>query len=221
MSIKRFSSALQKNVVRLRVRNRDFTIISNNCWGAHIYQYLGEKYRTPFVGLFLAPACFVKLVPRLRWYLGRPLKFVEHSRHEYINSFRDKQKIAYPIGCLEGDVEIQFLHYQSDAEATEKWNRRVARMSNDDSRLFFKFCDRDGCSASQLAAFDSAPVAHKVSFVAKPFSHLKSSVWIPESSDGQVPDGLKLSQISTRYFDAASWLNGDEGHPRWWIPRGI
>jgi hypothetical protein len=35
--------------VQARVRRRDFPIVSNNCWETHIYQCLGEPYRTPFI----------------------------------------------------------------------------------------------------------------------------------------------------------------------------
>jgi len=213
--------ACRSKVVQARVRWRDFTIVSNNCWGAHIYQCLGEPYRTPFVGVFLAPACFIRLVPRLREYLAQSMRFVERSRHDFINSMREERGLAYPIGCLGGDVEIQFLHYQSEAEASDKWCRRVERMTRDDARLFFKFCDRDGCSLTQLAEFDATAVAHKVCFVSKPMAHLRSAVWIPDSKAGYVPDGLQLSRISPSYFDAASWINGCDGQPRWWLPSYI
>lgn len=222
MSVARtIAETLRRHTLRARLRTRDFTVVSNNCWGAHIYKCLGEPYRTPFVGLFLAPACYVTLVPRLRWYLGQPLRFLERSRHEHINAFREEKKLRYPIGCLGGEVEIQFLHYESETEAAGKWSRRVERMSSDDSRLFFKFCDREPCSPAQLAAFDSAPVAHKVCFVAKSSPHLRSAVWIPGLCDGQVPDGLQLSRISPKYFDAADWINGADGHPRQWVPRVV
>jgi uncharacterized protein (DUF1919 family) len=211
----------KRKVTQARVRRRDFTIVSNNCWGAHIYQSLGEKYRTPFIGVFLAPACYVNLVPRFRWYLDHRIRFIERSRHEYINSLREERRLFYPIGCLGGDIEIQFLHYESEAEASDKWHRRVERMSRDDSRLFFKFCDRDNCSPAQLAAFDATPAAHKVCFVSKPLTHLTSAVWVPGSSDGQVPDGGQLSRISHKYFDAASWVNGFDGRPKWWLPANV
>jgi uncharacterized protein (DUF1919 family) len=56
----------RRQLLRMRVHDPEFTIVSNNCWGAHIYQNLGEPYRTPFVGLFLAPECYLRLLKRLR-----------------------------------------------------------------------------------------------------------------------------------------------------------
>ena len=36
------------------VRDRPFTIVSNNCWGAELYPLLGRPYETPFVRLVSA-----------------------------------------------------------------------------------------------------------------------------------------------------------------------
>lgn len=218
---KKLSDELKRHAVRARLRTLDFTIVSNNCWGAHIYKNIGEPYRTPFVGVFVAPSCYIKLVSRFRWYMSQPVRFIARSKHDYINAFRDKDNVRYPIGVIGDDVELQFLHYESETEATEKWTRRSARMTKDDSLLFFKFCDRDGCTAEELSAFDAAPLAHKVCFVSKPAPHLKSAVFIPGSTDGQVPDGWRLSLMGHKYFDAAGWLNGSDGRLRWWSPRWL
>lgn len=207
----RIAEVARRRLLQVRLRGRDFTIISNNCWGAHIYQRLGEPYRTPFVGVFLAPTCYLNLIERTRWYLNQPLYFLSQSRHPYIEALRDKRQLRYPIGCLGGNVEIQFLHYTSEAEAAEKWARRVARVSRSDDRFFFKFDDRDGCAPEQLSAFDRAPRAHKVCFISKQSAELQSVVWILEASGDSVPDGWELSRISPRYFDAVGWLKGSDG----------
>jgi len=218
----RVVNLVARKLLKARVGGRDFTIVSNNCWGAHIYQQLGRPYQTPFVGVFLAPACYVTLVLRWRWYLSQTMHFVNRSKHAYVNALREQRNLRYPIGCLGGNVEVQFLHYESEAEALEKWTRRSQRISPDDSHLFFKFCDRDGCTPEQLAAFDAAPYLNKVCFVSKPSPHLRSAVWIPNIEEGQVHDGLRLSQVSHKYFDAAGWITRGEGHPRWVaVPRTV
>jgi uncharacterized protein (DUF1919 family) len=188
-----------------------FTIVSNNCWGAHVYRLLDEPYHTPFIGLFLAPACYVALAQNFRATVRRPLRFQDSSRHAYINALRAEEGLNYPIGVLDHGIEIQFLHYASEAEAREKWSRRVERIVKDDSRLFFKFCERDGCTREDLRAFDALPFSNKVCFVSKPMPVLKSAVWIPESRNGQVPHGGELSEISSKYFDTLRWLKRARG----------
>ena len=59
-----------KVLFRVRTRQRDFTIISNHCWGADLYPMLGLPYLTPFVAL-------VSLVIAWAfWYTQRPAPVV-------------------------------------------------------------------------------------------------------------------------------------------------
>ena len=185
---------------------KSFTIISNNCWGTHVYQKLKIEYQTPFIGLFLDPESYLNLISDFRKNVAKPLKFKPASDHFYINKLRQTTNGHYPIGYLSEKIEIQFVHYDSEKEAEEKWNRRVERIAKDDTRLFFKFCDRDGCSFEQLKRFDSLPFKNKVCFVSRPQLEILSAVFIPECEEGQVPDGIKLSEISDKFFDENRWL---------------
>ncbi len=56
--------ALRRRVLRSLVHDRELTIVSNNCWGAHVCQRLGIPYRTSFVGLFLTPDDYLRLLRR-------------------------------------------------------------------------------------------------------------------------------------------------------------
>ena len=38
--------------LRKKVKNKNFTIISNNCWAGGVYEDLRMEYNTPTVGLF-------------------------------------------------------------------------------------------------------------------------------------------------------------------------
>ena len=41
---------------KARIKNKEITIISNNCWGGFMYQSCGLQYNTPLIGLyFYAP----------------------------------------------------------------------------------------------------------------------------------------------------------------------
>ena len=41
--------------------NKDFTIISNNCWGGMIYESYGMQKLSPTVGLFFMSEDYIKL----------------------------------------------------------------------------------------------------------------------------------------------------------------
>lgn len=141
------------------------TIISNNCWGTFVYQRLGVEYASPFVNLFIAPDCYLRLLRDLPGYLAQPLGFVPHSKHAFINALRTEHKNSYPIATL-GDIELQMLHYDSPEQAAEEWARRVQRV--DYSRLMVKFDDTNNATAEQVLEFHAMPYARKVCFVGVP-----------------------------------------------------
>lgn len=51
--IKKNMKRILGNINKIGLKNKCFTIISNNCWGGFVYQKFNLQYRTPFVGLFI------------------------------------------------------------------------------------------------------------------------------------------------------------------------
>jgi uncharacterized protein (DUF1919 family) len=191
--------------LRALIRDIDFTIVSNNCWGGHVYEALHLAYKTPFVGLFIPPADYLALLRDFDRVMSRPLAFADHSRYARYNAARGEEGRAYPIGLL-GDAEIHFLHFADRREAREKWERRRQRMTRNPSRRFFKFDDRDAATAAHLAEFARLPYQHKVCFTARPGS--APSVLAPaEPGTAQVLDGLSLAQMSREVFNVVRWLS--------------
>ena len=62
-----------RDVRRLGLRTRDFTVLSNNCFGGFVYQRYGLPYRTPTAGLFFMPADYLRLLSDPRRYFSAPL----------------------------------------------------------------------------------------------------------------------------------------------------
>lgn len=140
-----------------------------------------------------------------------PLEFIDRAEDPKVEEMRSKRAKPWPVGRLGSEVEIQFMHYENANEAKIKWNRRVARMPKDPKCNFFKFDDRDQASEQQLLEFSSLPLRKKVMFCGK-HKTKPGRVTIPEGSDS-VPDGLELSKISRRYFDACAWISGRKMRP--------
>jgi len=136
------SNYLSKHRALLRVK--DFTVISNNCWGGILYQDLGLPYQTPFVNMFMFADCYLKLVKNFNAYMQIELQVSDRSRCL-------KQRVTYPIGHL-NDVEIHFIHYTFQDPVIEMWNRRRDRISY--KNLFFVLSERDGCEAHHIHQFD-------------------------------------------------------------------
>jgi uncharacterized protein (DUF1919 family) len=203
----------RRMVAQSRLRGTDFSIVSNNCWSLHIYQNLNIPYTTPFVGLFLSPTAYLRLLRDFDTLITGSLTFKPVSDEPLMNRLREAHTHRWPIGCLNGLVEIQFMHYQSEAEAMEKWERRRTRLVNDPNRLFFEFCDRDGCTLEQMKNFDRLPLKNKVLFTTRKEITTNCAVRIPLDRDC-VPDGVELARLSPRYFDGTDWLLGGNGHPK-------
>lgn len=210
-----------KVLFRYRARPRNFSIISNNCWGADFYPLAGLPYLTPFVGLFLRPDCYLRLLGDFRATIKLPLTFKNESHHPDLNEMRSAENQYYPIGRIGDDIEIHFMHYASPEEAAEKWRRRVQRITSDDDKLFVKFCDTNSPTPDQLRQFDDLPFVHKVCLTARPYPDLKSAVCIGGFEKTGHLENVCFMRHYGAYFDPANWLNNKTGKPSWLYRRFI
>lgn len=136
-----------------RLKTKDFTIISNNCWGAWVYRNYNLPYLSPTIGLFIMPKDYLRFINNLEYYLKKcKLKFIDFKSSKYYDYFNSQDKlINYPIGLLD-DIEIFFVHYKSREEAKEKWERRVKRVNW--NNLIIKFNDQNGCGEKEIIEFN-------------------------------------------------------------------
>jgi uncharacterized protein (DUF1919 family) len=205
MSLKtsKFKQLIAKIVRRMDIRllrNKNFVIIANNCWGAELYKWLGREYNTPFVGLFLYSPCYLTLLENFNYLISKDLVFISNSK--YFNETTD-----YPIGCL-GDIEIHFLHYKNPEEALLKWKRRIKRMQKEPNlnNYFFKICDRELIDLEDFYRFHKLPFKNKISFGLFD-SDEKNHIKVTENDNKKcVPDGVTLYDISFRYLDIVKWV---------------
>jgi uncharacterized protein (DUF1919 family) len=193
-------------LLRWLIGDAEFSIISNNCWGSHVYRALELPYRSPFVGLFIPPKSYLELLRNFDDCIGSDLEFVNQSELVSLNSWRQRERLTYPIGILGGRVEVHFLHYGTESEAQSKWKRRCARLVAERHRWFFKFDDRDGATDDEIKAFCRMRYDHKVCFTGRYFSG-QTVVAPVEPGATHVIDGASLGQSSYRYFNTLRWLS--------------
>ncbi|MBQ2724511.1 MAG: DUF1919 domain-containing protein [Clostridia bacterium] len=143
---------------RKLIRRRDFTIISNNCWAGRCYQYLDMPYLSPTVGLYFFAEDYLRFVSDLRYYLSLELEFISWEQSKYRETLRERRHTEVPIAMI-GDVEIVFLHYKTEAEAREKWERRKKRVNYDD--VILKFSKMNLCTEEHLKKFDALQYKNK------------------------------------------------------------
>ena len=162
----------------LRLKQKDFTIISNNCWGTFIYKKFDLPYQSPFVNLFIFAEDYIRLVENFSPEILNNIHFITHQESKHIDELKSRghYNLPYPIGIIGDGIEIHFLHYTQEDDAREKWNDRIKRINYE--MLLFKFSDSEICKDSLVERFDQLPFKNKICFTAKPFPKLKSVVYL-------------------------------------------
>lgn len=178
-NIKKFIKKTIGNINKIGLKNKDFTIISNNCWGGFVYQKFNLEYRTPFIGLFLYAPDYIELLENFDELISKELEFIGADKSKYKSDLiKNGTFNKYPIGILGDNVEIHFLHYHSIEEAITKWNKRLSRINRDN--MLVKFSDRDLCTDDLIYRFDRLKFKNKICFASKEFEENKSVITFKE-----------------------------------------
>lgn len=150
---------------RKKIKNDNFTIISNNCWGGMIYESYNLIKKSPTVGMFFFADDYIKFIYNLEKYLNKELKFIKKEESKWKNEMlHDKKFGTYPLAKLD-DIEIFFVHYKTEQEAKEKWERRCKRINFD--KIIYKFNDQNNCKIENLKDFINFPAKNKLFFTCK------------------------------------------------------
>lgn len=203
--IRNIEKYIKSRINRFKIKEDDFTIISNNCWGTFIYKKFGLAYQSPFINLMIFAPDYIELLENFSVELLSQISFIEHkdSKHKdemlKLNIYGEN----YPIGILDNQYELHFLHYHSAADAKDKWLRRVDRMNV--NKLIFKFSDGDKFEDDMAKRFDNLNFENKVCFTAKEYNGLKSVVTLKKfKNENRVHDEWKHAN---KNFNIVSFIN--------------
>ncbi len=187
-------------IKKMTLKNKNFTIISNNCWGGIIYRDYDLPYNSPTVGLFFMAEDYIKLINNLKYYMEQELQFINIENSKYSNYLK-KLKYTSPIGKID-DVEVMFLHYKNEEEAKEKWNRRKRRINWDN--IIYKFSDQNMCTYKELEEFDKFDAKSKVCFTTRTYDNI-ASIQIDKYKNSE----LVLNDIKyyKKYFNFRKYIN--------------
>ena len=185
-----------------KLKCKNFTIISNNCFGGVFYRNNALEYLSPTCGLFIMPKDYIKFIYSMDSYLNIDLVEIsidESSYSDYLKSINYKGT----IGKID-DIEIMFMHYNSFKEAKEKWVRRSKRINY--NRIIYKFNDQNNCTYDDLLAFQKFPAKNKLCFTAKKYKNVDSIVFSEFQNDGYVINDSK-EKIFKKYIDMYKYIN--------------
>lgn len=187
---------LYKKYLRIRLKNKNFSIIASNCNGGVILSDLDIKFNTPTINLFFYPEDFLEFISSIK----------ENLEYELIE---EESNYNYPVGSL-NNIKIHFMHYKTFKEAKEKWDSRKNRINY--NNLFIMCTDRDGCTYEQIKRFDQLPYKNKIMFTHKQYPEFKSCYYI-EGFENQSSVGILSNYIGNtrkRYlnkFNFVKWFN--------------
>lgn len=198
---------------RMKLKNHNFSIISNTCVGGVISNSLGERFNSPTVNLIIFPDEFIVFCKNLKKYSTCPVE--EPLEHE-----KPKGSFSYPLGIIRGkqkglpDIIVRFVHYRSFDEAKKKWEERFKRVNY--GNLFFLMEMGTFATESIMDKFESLPYLNKVyiSFFPKSerwphnftFSYYTKEVYV----EGNVYNSFYRGLAEYRWldeFDYTTWLN--------------
>lgn len=180
---------------RRQLKNKGFSIISQNCIGSVMYSDLNHSFLSPTINLYMGASDFVRFVERLDYYLSMELRQIE-------------SKETYPVGVLD-DVCIHFVHYPSFAEAKRKWEERKKRVNYD--KLFIIMTDRDGCDQESIDRFRRLSYPNKVMFTNQKLAG-EHFVYVPGYDEEEQVGNLVrfvgfLGKRGYKVFNYVEWLN--------------
>lgn len=147
--ILRFLRRIERYRNRKRLRNRSFSLVTNNCIGGIISHDMHLRFLSPTVNLSFTNDGFIIFCQHLFYYLSIPVEEVESDK-------------GYPVGVLKGDygdVLLYFMHYDSFLEAKQKWEERASRV---DKENLFIIMEAQKCEESILHRFDELELPNKV-----------------------------------------------------------
>lgn len=198
--IKLYFRNLGKNILLSSIKDKSFTIFSNDCYGGEIYRIMQIPYNTPFIGLMLMGPCYLKFLAEPNKYLNSTFTFIVESKYDEINKLRNL-KGTYPMGLL-NDIEVHFLHYETEQDAIEKWKRRAARINWNNLKIKFSI-DKDYSDIYSLDIFSKLNFRDKVSFSNNQYKDFDSNIMIPNN----VSDATVTFRLSLKVFNLIGWLN--------------
>lgn len=186
----------RNNIDRSRLKNKDFTLLTNDCMGGVILRDLGQDLRSPMIDLSIRPDDFVKLLEDFDNYIKQDIREVYYDSD-------------YPVGML-GDIPIFFNQYTSFDEAVAKWKERIAGINYDN--IVVVMSGQEGCTHDTLERFEKLPYEKKVCFTQQDYSEFPHVVQVSKNL-GKVRDysamdffGKRLYQYG-KNFDYIEFLN--------------
>lgn len=217
IKMQRKSDKLFGPIRRIFLKNKDFTIISNNCWDWKVYSRYQIPYKTPTTNLLFPPEDFVRFISDLPRYMNEELTEIDlESFHFYDQMVERNQKHDFEgsdfrkfVYCRLGDVDFVCWHYKTFEDLKSKWDRRKTRMNF--NKILFKMNDSFSCTFENFKKFLEVTKGKKSLFLTgnkqwKEYANSNSNVYYVKKfkKQGMVIDDVHHNVLP---FNLTRYLN--------------
>jgi uncharacterized protein (DUF1919 family) len=167
--IKRYTGKVNRLLWRnrrdkFRLRNKNMSIISQNCIGGIMYHDLELEFLSPTINLSMNAEDFISFCEQLKVNLSAELEFVETDK-------------PYPVAKLgSGEILLNFLHDIDREKIIRDWERRKKRVNW--NNIFIIMTDRDGCTEQIIDRFEKLDYENKILLSHVPNGNYKSIQYI-------------------------------------------
>lgn len=185
-----------------KLKNKDFTIISDNCWGASLYKQLGLKHKTPTIGLGMGKHGYLNFIEKLN--TCEATNFIKEldSSHCYPLI----PQVIYPVGKT-SLATIHFLHYKTYESAIRLFKIRYHTINW--KNIFYKIdFEHDYYKPEHIQRWNDMKLPNSVAF----YSKRVKKIW-----NGDIHNGVYIDkwEKETSYildnfqgkFNYIEWLN--------------
>ncbi len=141
---------------RKRLTNFNPTLICSNCTGGLLYHWLGLKFYSPFINLYMENLDFIFAMEHFDEFMAHPITEDHNSNKEY------------PVGVGFGGVRIHFMHYDNFEEAIQKWEQRKLRIDRSNMCVWLSNFNSENYSLNEqkdlFDRFNRLPFKNKLIF---------------------------------------------------------
>ncbi len=186
-------------LLRRKLKNHEFSLITPNCLGGVLCHDLSEQFRSPTVNLTIPE--YLKFVMNLEHYLAVPI------------TAAGKNSNGHPMGRID-DILVFGVHYSSEEELIESWEKRKMRVRLD--RVFLMATNEYIRTEKERELFSCLPYP-KVLYTSRQEDLYPFECYCPGfEKEGQVGDLLRYTGLFgirkfEKYFDCVAWLNQEGG----------
>lgn len=203
---------IKRRIRYIRLKDKDISIITNNCLGGKLAHDFGLMLNSPVVNMQMIPEDFAHFCGNLDFYLKKQLEEVKEINEDCKEKFRSVGggEIDFPVARL-GNIYLYLQHYHTFEEAHRAWERRKERMK---AKKFYILTVKIDQQSADIKKFDELPLDNKLILtIDKPYQgQIKGSQYMCLNT----PKGIHFMERKLRSFvyyyerfPFLKWFNGD------------